>query len=145
MTLNEILKAKGGKTFLISPDANLKDAVDELVKQNVGSLIVVDPESEGGLPVGIITERDILHVCGSGKCALDDTKVRDVMSTELVIASPDDAIEHVMGVMTTKRIRHLPVCAEGKLIGMVSIGDVVKTQHDRLAMENKAMKDYIQS
>jgi CBS domain-containing protein len=71
--------------------------------------------------------------------------VADVMSTNLITGVPGDAIENVMGLMTTKRIRHLPVVAEGRLIGIISIGDVVKAQHDHLAMENRFMKDYIRS
>ena len=67
------------------------------------------------------------------------------MSTKVITGTPADIVENVMGLMTKNRIRHLPVVVEGRLVGMVSIGDVVKAQHDRLAMENQALKDYIQS
>ena len=95
--------------------------------------------------VGIITERDILHACGAGRRPLAEVKVAEAMSTTLVTGAPDDEVESIMGLMTTHRIRHLPVLVEGRLAGMISIGDVVKAQHDRLAMENRFMKDYIGS
>jgi CBS domain-containing protein len=146
MTLKDILQAKGSTVYTIPPEATLQDVVRELVHQNVGSLVVCerDPE-EGERLVGIITERDILHVCASGKGPLAEIKVRDAMTTRLITGSPDDAVESVMGLMTKNRVRHLPVLSGQRLVGIVSIGDVVKVQHDRLAMENQFMKDYIQS
>ncbi len=95
--------------------------------------------------MGIITERDILHACASGHHDLSAIQVRQVMSTQLITGSPQDPVEAVMGWMTNNRIRHLPVLAEGRLVGIVSIGDVVKAQHDRLAMENQFMRNYIAS
>ena len=93
--------------------------------------------------MGIVTERDILHACAAGRWNLATVRASEVMSTELITASPDDPVETVMGWMTTNRIRHLPVLADGRLVGIVSIGDVVKTQHARLAMENQFMRNYI--
>ena len=145
MTLQEILNIKGSGVYCIGPDATLADAVQKLVEHNVGSLVVCGSGDEAQRPVGIVTERDVLHFCASGKCELGPVKVVDVMSTELVTATPNDAVEEIMGVMTTRRLRHLPVCTEGRLVGLVSIGDVVKAQHDHLAMENQFMKNYIRS
>lgn len=144
MTLKEILDRKGATVHRIGRDATLTEAVHVLVEHNVGSLVVCEPEGEGERPVGIITERDILHLCASGRCKLAAMTVGDVMSTDLFTASPDERVEDIMGVMTKKRFRHVPICVEGRLVGLISIGDVVKSQHDRLAMENKFMKDYIQ-
>jgi len=93
--------------------------------------------------VGIISERDILHSCVAGSRPLAEVLVAEAMSTTLITGTPDDEVESVMGLMTTRRIRHLPVLSEGRLAGIISIGDVVKAQHDRLAMENRFMKDYI--
>ncbi|MBN2475023.1 MAG: CBS domain-containing protein [Pirellulales bacterium] len=146
MKLDEILKAKGKTVYTIGPEATLQDVVRTLAEHNVGSLLVYEQADEAeGKPVGIITERDILHACAAGRDPLAEAKVADIMSSDLLTGSPDDAVENVMGLMTSKRIRHLPVLSQGKLVGMVSIGDVVKAQHDRLAMENRFMKDYIQS
>ena len=146
MTLRDILTAKGSHVFTTRPEAALDEAVRELVQHNVGALVVCTRECpDGERLVGIVTERDILHVCASGRCDLAAIKVSEVMSTKLITASPDDAVEAVMGSMTDHRIRHLPVLADGRLVGIVSIGDVVKAQHDRLAMENQFMRNYIVS
>ncbi len=146
MLLKDILKSKGDMVYTITPEETVEDAVRKLVEHNIGSLLVCSKEdgSKGQL-AGIITERDVLHVCASGKCTMGKRKVAEVMTAKLITASPDDVVEKMMGLMTAKRIRHLPVLVEGKLVGLVSIGDIVKTQHDRLAMENQFMKDYIQS
>jgi len=146
MTLEEILKTKGSTVYTIGRDAMLEQAVARLVDHNIGSLVVCDRDVEQGeQPVGMITERDILHACSTrGQERLATTRVSEVMSTDLATAAPSDPVEAVMGLMTSRRIRHLPVLLEGRLVGLISIGDVVKSQHDRLALENKFMKDYIQ-
>ena len=146
MNLEEILRSKGATVLTIAPDAVLQQAVSRLVDHNIGSLVVCSRDVEQGeRPIGIITERDILHACSSKSGHdLATTRVEEVMSTDLAMASPADAVEDIMGLMTSKRIRHLPVVTEGRLVGLVSIGDIVKAQHDRLAMENQFMKDYIQ-
>jgi CBS domain-containing protein len=143
MKLQEILSAKSGAVQSISPDATLKDAAQSLVEKRIGSLVVFASDSaDEQVLAGIITERDILHAC-AGDRPLADVKVGEAMSTKLVTGKPDDEVEQVMGLMTTRRIRHLPVFADGRLAGIISIGDVVKAQHDQLAIENQFMKDYI--
>lgn len=146
MTIEEILKAKGNKVYTVEADATLEHVASRLVDHNVGSLVVCARDAEHGERViGIITERDILHVCASrGQRQLASMRVHEAMSTDLATASPAEQVETIMGLMTSRRIRHLPVLREGRLVGLVSIGDVVKAQHDRLALENKFMKDYIQ-
>ena len=146
VTIQDILSAKGSTVYKIGPEATLADVARELVEHRVGSLVVC-PSDASQQPsfLGIITERDILYCCARGDTDLAKIRVADVMTTNLITALPNDAIEDVMGLMTTKRIRHLPVVAEGRLLGIISIGDVVKAQHDHLAMENKFMKDYIRS
>ena len=93
--------------------------------------------------MGIISERDILRFCAAGKSTLASAKVSEVMTTRLVTGSPDQSLEEAMGVMTRTRIRHLPIVSEGRLVGIVSIGDLVKNQLEQLAMENHFMKSYI--
>ncbi len=143
MMLKDILAGKGSSVKKISADARLDEVAHKLVEYNIGSLIVCESGQER--LVGIITERDVIRVCASGKCTLAEVKVSEVMTTDLITAKPDDKVDGVMGLMTERRFRHLPVLLKGRLVGLVSIGDVVKAQHDRLAMENQAMKDYIQS
>ncbi len=140
MTLKDILDSKGDAVFTIAPDATLADVAQKLVEHNIGSLIVCEKDAL----VGIITERDLLHSWAQGNEDLAAVQVKEIMTTELVTASPADPVEKVMGLMTTKRVRHLPILSEGKLVGLVSIGDVVKAQLNHLAVENKFMKDYIQ-
>ena len=144
MRLSEILSVKGSTVHCISPEATLQEVVRTLVEHRIGSLVVCRLDSTGSEElVGIITERDILHCCGAGNRPLTEIRVAEAMSTTLFTGTPDDEVEQVMGLMTTRRIRHLPVLSAGRLAGIISIGDVVKAQHDRLAMENRFMKDYI--
>jgi CBS domain-containing protein len=145
MTLYEILKAKGGVVYTIEPMATLAEVAHRLVTHNVGSLLVCNPDCTARDELlGIITERDILHVTAEYHDSWSGRKAADHMSTRLITATPDDSVEAVMGLMTENRVRHLPVMADDRLVGIVSIGDVVKAQHDRLAIENRFMKDYIQ-
>ena len=143
MTLEEILRSKGTEVYTISPDATLADVVQALVARNCGSLVVCRDDDSVAM-VGIITERDILRACAAHNGSLDRVRVVEVMSGGLVTGSLRDEVEAVMGVMTRERIRHLPVVESGRLIGLVSIGDIVKAQHDRLTMENHYLKEYIQ-
>ena len=143
MTLEEILRSKGSDVFTITPDATLEDVVQSLVARNCGSLVVCEDDGSGTM-VGIVTERDILRACAAHRGSLDSVRVRAIMTGRLVTASPADEVEEVMGVMTQQRIRHLPVVEEGRLVGLVSIGDIVKAQHHHLTMENHYLKEYIQ-
>ncbi len=144
MHLSDILKTKGSAVFTVFPHSTLEEATQEMVRRNVGSLLVCDRDPhEGERVVGIVTERDILRFSASGRSPLAEYRVSDIMTTRLVTGSPHDSVEDTMGVMTQNRIRHLPVLSEGRLVGMVSIGDLVKNQLERLAMENHFMKSYI--
>jgi CBS domain-containing protein len=145
MTLQEILNTKGSKVLSIAPQATLADVVQQLVKFNCGSLVVCEAEDCTKM-LGIITERDILRACAGRHASLDQITIAEVMSRDLVTCTPNDSIQHAMGVMTENRIRHLPIVEDGgKLVGLVSIGDLVKHQHDQLSMENHYLKTYIQS
>ena len=141
MLLREILQAKGDKIYSIAPRATLADVVQKLVEHNCGSLVVCD----GGKMVGIITERDILRACAALDEPLETIPVEARMTTDVVIGGPDNTVNDTMGVMTEKRIRHLPVIDQGQLVGLVSIGDIVKAQHAELSVENHYLKNYIQS
>lgn len=143
MLLRNILSKKGGLVYTIRPDATLQDVLYRLVHHRIGALVVTETGDQEGKVLGMITERDILQTCASTQTPLSALRVSEVMSTQLITGSPDDSIEEAMRWMTENRIRHLPVLSEGKLVGIVSIGDVVKAQHDLLAVENRFMKDYI--
>ena len=144
MTLQAILQAKGSTVHTIDPEATLADAAQKMVRHNIGSLLVCRPDCvDVQHLLGIITERDLIHAMVAGKSPPSAFRVSEVMTAKLITGSPDDGVEQVMGLMTTRRIRHLPVVSEGRVVGMVSIGDVVKAHHDHLAVENRFMKDYI--
>lgn len=148
MVLQEILRRKGSQVHSISPDATLDQVVRKLVENNVGSLVVCQPAADGGASgtlVGIITERDILRACAAGRESLSTVKVSDVMTHDLMTGTPDDSIEETMGLMTERRIRHLPILVDDRLAGIISIGDVVKAHFEEVTMENHYLKSYIQS
>jgi CBS domain-containing protein len=144
MSLQQILQHKGSRVLSISPRATLADVVQKLVKHNCGSLVVCEEEDCTKM-LGIITERDILRACTEGHAPLAQMRVSEAMSADLATGSPNDSVQDAMGVMTDRRIRHLPVVDDdGRLVGLVSIGDLVKHQHDQLTMENHYLKSYIQ-
>jgi CBS domain-containing protein len=149
------LTTKGSTVYTIAPDATLAEVVEKLVEHRIGSLLVCEPNDAGeDQLVGIITDRDLLFVharacptgpskATAGQCPWMQCLVKDVMTRNPITVGVEDSVEQVMGLMTARRIRHLPVVHEGRLVGIVSIGDVVKAKHARLAMENQYMKDYI--
>lgn len=145
MTLREIIRLKGSFVHTISPCASLYDVSVRLVEHHCGSLVVCDERSPRRAILGIITERDLLGAAAANGGSLVDQCVVDHMTTGLITAHPDDTVEDVMGVMTEQRIRHLPVIEDDELVGLVSIGDVVKAQHDLAIQENYYLKTYIQS
>ena len=142
MRLREILDQKNNEVRTISSSATCDDVVTELVRFNIGSLIVRD--APGGPVLGIITERDVLKAQAANRVPLQQLAVVKFMTAKLISARPEDDITVAMGLMTTHRIRHLPVMEGHHLHGLVSIGDVVKAQHDELVMENHHMRSYIQ-
>jgi CBS domain-containing protein len=141
MKLSDILRIKGNSVLTIGPRATLADVVSTMVEHNCGSLVVCD----GDALVGIITERDILRACASQARSLREIPVEERMTREVITGLASDPISGVMGLMTERRIRHLPVLVEGKLAGLVSIGDIVKAEHSTLSVENQYLKHYIQS
>ncbi len=140
MKIKDILRKKGASVHTIGPDRTVQEATTLLVKHNIGSLVV---REEGGSIAGIITERDILRQCAAGSHNPDDVRVRDCMTSELIIGLPDDKLSYVMGIMTKNRIRHLPVMDGDALEGIISIGDVVSAHLEETAFENRLLKDYI--
>jgi len=134
--LSDILRAKGRTVLRIEADASALDAVKRMVEHNVGSLLVTD----GAAVTGIVTERDYLcHVAHEGR----SSTVRELMTSPLIVATPETSVEECMALMTERRIRHLPVVENGEVAGMVSIGDVVKFQLDRREDEVRFLNDYI--
>lgn len=118
-TIRQLLDHKGRNAWSVRPDATVSDAVAEMVNRNVGSLVVMD----GAEFVGMVTERHLLRNAALPAATL----VREIMETRVLVALPEQSIEQCMALMTEKRVRHLPVLEGGDLIGIVSIGDLVKS------------------
>ena len=137
--VSDILDDKGHEVLQIEADATVFEAVKRMVEANVGSLLV----SDRGRHVGIVTERDYLRRIALERRDDEATAVRDVMSSPLVVVTPDTSIDECMAVMTDRRIRHLPVVDEGNVVGMVSIGDVVKFTSRQQSFELKFLTEFI--
>jgi CBS domain-containing protein len=121
-TVRNLLQKKGNAVFSVSPDSSVYDALEYLEEENLGSLVVVENEKL----VGVFTERDYARkVILKGRSS-KETLIRDIMSSRPIFVNPDTSISECMQLMTDKAIRHLPVMENDKLIGLVSIGDIVK-------------------
>lgn len=141
MKINDIIQAQGERKILsISPQSSVGDALELIVKERIGALPVFKGENN---LVGIITERDILwRMHKEGQDALE-RQVSDVMTEKVIVGVLDDDIEVAETFMTVNRFRHLPVMDGSKLVGMISIGDLVKSQIKNLKVQNRYLKDYI--
>ncbi len=122
--VKQILKSKGDEVWTITTDANVDEALEMMAQKEVGALLVVDNQ---GKPAGIFSERDYARkVFLKGKKS-DKTTVSEIMESKVLCIDLDQTVEECMAIMTSKRIRHLPVMDNGQLVGLISIGDVVKS------------------
>ena len=137
--LSTILDEKSHDVLQIDGDATVFEAITAMVEANVGALLVTDK----GVIVGIITERDYLRRVTLQGRTDKETAVREIMSSPLVVATPDTTVEECMAMMTDRRIRHIPVVHEGEVVGVVSIGDLVRFTSKQQAFEIKYLTDYI--
>jgi CBS domain-containing protein len=138
-TVNQLLKAKGGHVLSIHPDATVYDALKLMAERNVGALLVLEKEKL----VGILSERDYARkVILKGKSSLK-TPVRDIMIERVMFVRPEQSIEECMALMTEKRIRHLPVLVGDQVVGIVSIGDLVKASIEEKEFMIKQLENYI--
>ena len=141
MTIAAILAGKGRDVISITAHQNLSEAVALLADRRIGAVPVMD----GGQVVGIFSERDVIHALSSQGAEALDRKVGDVMTSPAITVSPSEAVIGALSLMTRRRIRHLPVVEGGRVIGVVSIGDLVKYRIDRIEADAEAMRSYIQS
>lgn len=140
MTVALILKAKGNAVFTIEPTRVLSEAVQILCERKIGAVIVTDAK---GKPEGILSERDIVAALGNGGREALMRPVKDFMSSPVITCARGDSVEELMERMTDRRIRHLPVVEQGRLVGIVSIGDVVKRRIAETEFEANSMREYI--
>ncbi|MDB5482022.1 MAG: putative transcriptional regulator, family [Caulobacteraceae bacterium] len=137
MTIQSILRKKGSAVERIGPTASLKAAIDRMRAKNISALVV----AQGDAVVGIIAERDILQALSQHTKSPDVLQVEDAMSQALITVAPEDSVRHAMSLMTRCRVRHLPVMRDGVLLGIVSIGDVVKDRLEDLEAEANVLRD----
>lgn len=143
MKIRHILEKKGRQCHSISPDKPVAEAVRLMIHNRIGSLVVIEQEQL----VGIVTERDVVWAAGQHGVDLVNMTVHDIMAKTLVTCQSEDSLDHAMDLMTRnptkRRIRHLPVIDDGKLVGLISIGDIVHALLTKTEFENKLLKNYI--
>lgn len=140
MFVSDILAYKGDRVISVAPQDGLAAAIAVLAARRIGAVLVLDA---GGAIAGILSERDVLHAMARDGAAAITRKVSEVMTAAVVTCDPDDSIEHVMETMTEWRFRHLPVVRQGRLCGMISIGDVVRLRLEEQRREADALREYI--
>jgi len=137
MSIQAILDRKGRGVITISPSATLKDAVDQMVKNGIAALIV----TSGDVIAGITSEREVVRaIANHGERALA-MPVMKALAPGIFRVAPQDSLKQAINLMTRHRVRHLPVVADGKLVGIVSIGDIIKRRVDDLEMESNVLRD----
>lgn len=141
MKLKDILKSQGERQIIsIEPNSSVREAMQLIIKKKIGALLVQENKQK---LIGIITERDILwHINDIGETVFDKT-VEDIMTRKVIVGIPEDDIEVAEKFMTFNRFRHLPVVEGDKVVGLISIGDLVKSQLGSLKVENRYLSDYI--
>ena len=141
MTIAAILQNKGSEVLTVAADASVRDAVALLAERRIGALPVV----RDGEVAGIMSERDVIYCLRSDGAAVLDWPVERIMTAPAITVAPDKQVMSALSLMTQRRIRHLPVVDGGRIVGIVSIGDLVKYRMDKIEQEAAAMLSYIQS
>jgi CBS domain-containing protein len=138
MTIASLLAKKGPKVVTVQPEQTIRQALGLLAEHNIGALVVVDTQTR---PIGILSERDVVRAAVREEAVFAKT-VSALMTKDVIVGVPQDDLESVGRTMTDKHIRHLPVVDQGRLVGIISIGDVVKAQRDlyRGEVENLQME-----
>ena len=150
MHIRDIIQEKGARVVTINSDQTIHEAINRLNQHRIGALIVTGQDDE---IAGIITERDILQVCGDRCARLNRPSgredpgcpavVEDAMTKDLIIGVPGDDLNYAMGIMTKNHVRHLPILDDGKLAGIISIGDLINAHFEEKVFENRTLRDYI--
>jgi len=141
MTIAAILRNKGTEVVSIAPGQSVTEAVALLAEKRIGAV----PVMAGDEVLGVFSERDVIHCLKDGDTDALRKTVGEVMTAPAVTVTPDDPVMGALSLMTRRRLRHLPVIADGRVVGLVSIGDLVKYRIDRIEADAAAMRDYIQS
>lgn len=142
MTVKAILAAKGGDVVCIEPTASLAEAAKVMSERRIGALVILGADSH---VTGVLSERDIVHALAARGGSVLQEQVGHVMTRHVMTCTDDETICRVMERMTSGKFRHLPVVNNGRLIGIVSIGDVVKSRVEEIERETEVMRDYIRT
>ena len=140
MRVHDVLASKGSDAvYTIAPDATVRELMDRLADLNVGALVV---SVDGASMLGIVSERDIVRKLRGAENARD-MAVSEIMTTDVQVCAPDDSFGGLMAIMTEHRIRHVPVLEDGRLVGVLSIGDAVKHRMEQLEFERDQLTSYV--
>lgn len=142
MKVENILQSKGADVFSVKSTDTITQAVSVLNEKNIGAVVVQDTSQN---VIGILSERDVVRYMGSRGAGALTMKVSECMTPDPITCGIDETVDNLMGKMTEKRIRHMPVTQEGRIVGVVSIGDVVKRKIEQAEQEAAALKEYIAS
>ncbi len=141
MTVRSVLDTKGHQVISVSPDAKLSAAVKILSERRIGAVMVMSGQKIDG----ILSERDVVRVLGERGAAVLEEPVRSVMTSKVITCHESDTVSAIMEVMTSGKFRHLPVVANDRIVGLISIGDVVKWRVAEYEREQEALQDYIKT
>jgi CBS domain-containing protein len=139
MRIADVLRTKGAAVVTINPDATVTELLAGLAKHNIGAMVVVGPDGV----VGIVSERDVVRQLHTHGASVLSRPVSKIMTAVVSTCSKTDTVDSLNSLMTENRVRHVPVLDNGKLIGIVSIGDVVKTRMEELEAEHQQLQSYI--
>jgi len=142
MRIADVLRSKGATVLTVTPDMTVRDLVAMLAEHRIGATVV---SADGGTVDGIVSERDVVRALAARGAAVLSERVADIMTAEVQTCKPDASVNDLMRTMTEGRFRHVPVVVEGRLSGIVSIGDVVKTRIGELETERESLERYISS
>lgn len=140
MTIAEILKDKPQRMITVGPEQTLQQAAEVLGRERIGALLVLKPNGD---IAGILSERDIVRAVGTKGAEVLDRPVAEMMTKDVTCCAPEDSIDSAMALMTARRFRHLPVRQGGRIVAMISIGDVVKQRIEEIQSEADALRDFI--
>ncbi len=140
MTIANIIHGKPHRLISVAPDESLQHAAEVLTRERIGALLVLKPNGD---IAGIISERDIIRAVGVNGADVLARPVAELMTKEVTCCAPEDTPDQVMAIMTARRFRHVPVRQGGKIVAMISIGDVVKMKVEEAEAESQAMREYI--
>lgn len=139
MRISDVLKGKPTEVVTLAPEATVRDLITLLAERNIGAVLVCD---EDAAVAGIVSERDVVRRLADGG-DISNTPIRELMTTQVQTATPEDTVDDLMRIMTEHRIRHVPVVVDDELLGIVSIGDVVKSRIGELEFERDQLESYV--